>query len=362
MRTVCKENMCTGCMACIESCPKQAITIKDTLSAYNAIINEEKCVNCNICSSVCQVCSSVLKIKPLDWYQGWSSNNSLRLRSSSGGAGTSIANGFVGREGIVCSCSFVDGNFNFDFASSEDEVRKFTGSKYFKSNPTGIYKRTKDFLKQKKRVLFIGLPCQVAALKKYVGEDLSDLLYTVDLICHGSPSPKLLDYFFEEYGISLSDINDISFRKKTRFKLFNDYKKVIPDTVQDTYTYAFLSSLDYTENCYSCQYACGERVGDVTIGDAWGTELSKAEQRQGISLLIIQTKKGRDLVKWSDMHLEPIDSRMATEANHQLVSPSLKHPKRELFFKMISNGSGFNKTIAKCCRNVLQTKDKIYIN
>jgi len=64
--------------------------LKDTLSAYNAIINEEKCVNCNICSSVCQVCSSVLKIKPLDWYQGWSSNNSLRLRSSSGGAGTSL--------------------------------------------------------------------------------------------------------------------------------------------------------------------------------------------------------------------------------------------------------------------------------
>lgn len=349
MRTVCEKNMCTGCMACIESCPKKAVTIKDSLIAYNACVNEEKCVNCNICVSVCQVNGQVEKKKTVDWYQGWSSNNGLRLRSSSGGAGTSLAIGFVNQGGVVCSCSFVDGKFVFGFAESEEEVRQFTGSKYVKSNPNGVYKRTKDFLKNEKRVLFIGLPCQVAAVKKYIGEDLSDLLYTVDLICHGSPSPKLLDCFFEEYGVSLSDLNDISFRKKTRFKIFNDYKKVVPDTVQDTYTYAFLSSLDYTDNCYSCQYACGERVGDVTIGDAWGSELSQEEKRQGISLLLIQTEKGHDLVNWSDMHLESIDSKKATEANHQLMNPSPKHPKRELFFSLISKGKGFNKAISKCC-------------
>lgn len=349
MRTVCEKNMCTGCMSCIDACPKGTIKLKDSLVAYNAYIDEEKCVNCNICVKLCQVNTRVAKKKTIDWHQGWSSNSKIRLKSSSGGAGTSLATGFVKQGGVVCSCSFVDGKFGFEFVSSEEEIGRFTGSKYVKSNPSGIYKRLKDFLKNGKKVLFIGLPCQVAAVKNYVGLSLLDSLYTVDLICHGSPSPKLLSYFFEEYDVSLSNIKDISFRKKTIFKLYNDYKKVVPDTVQDSYTYAFLSSLIYTENCYSCQYACGERVADVTIGDAWGSELSQKEKRQGISLLLIQTEKGRDLLKWSDMHLEPIDLKKAIEANHQLMYPSKKHPKHDLFFYLIGKGKKFNKAISKCC-------------
>lgn len=349
MRTVCKENMCAGCMACVESCPKHAIKIEDSLVAYNACIDGANCIHCDVCTNVCQMNNKAEKRATVSWYQGWSSDRDVRIKSSSGGAGTSLALGFVHHGGVVCSCVFTDGTFVFDFAENENEVEKFTGSKYVKSNPLGVYKKIKNFLKNERKVLFIGLPCQVAAVQKFVGEKLLESLYTVDLICHGTPSPQLLDLFFKEYGLSLTDIHNISFRKKTRFKIFNDYKKVVPDSIQDSYTYAFLSSLDYTENCYSCQYACGERVGDITIGDAWGSELSQEEKRQGISLLLIQSEKGKELLDWSDMHLEPVDLKKATESNHQLMYPSAKHPKQDLFFSILDKGKGFNKAISKCC-------------
>ena len=42
MKTVCENDKCTGCMACIDKCPQDAIMIKDTMVAYNAVINENK--------------------------------------------------------------------------------------------------------------------------------------------------------------------------------------------------------------------------------------------------------------------------------------------------------------------------------
>ena len=52
---------------------------------------------------------------------------------------------------------------------------------------------------------------------------------------------------------------------------------------------AFLCSLMYTDNCYECKYAKLERVSDLTIGDAWGTELTE-EMKQGVSLALSQTR------------------------------------------------------------------------
>lgn len=352
MRTVCKENMCTGCMACVEACAEHAIKINDSLVAYNACIDEEKCINCNACTKICQVNEKVEKKSAIAWNQGWSSDSEIRFKSTSGGAGTSLASGFVKRGGVVCGCTFANGKFVFDFAENEGEVQKFVGTKYVKSNPYGVYKEIKRYLNNGQKVLFIGLPCQVAGVKKFVGDKLLDLLYTVDLICHGSPSPNLLNKFFEEYNMSLEDIHEIKFRNKADYKIYNDYKKVVPDSVVDSYSHVFLFSLAHTENCYSCEYACAERVGDVTIGDSWGSELSQEEQLKGISLLLVQSEKGRELLEWSDMHLESVDIKKAIDSNVQLRKPSQKHEKRELFFKVIGKGKGFNKAFSKCCPKV----------
>lgn len=167
MNTVCEENKCTGCMACMEMCPKKAIKIEDTLDSYNAVISDELCIKCNACLQVCQnVNANTTFRQTITWYQGWSRNANDRKESSSGGAAYELAKAFIKRGGTVFSCTFFNGEFVFDEASKLSELRKFSGSKYVKSNPNGIYKNIRGKLKSGENILFIGLPCQVAALKK----------------------------------------------------------------------------------------------------------------------------------------------------------------------------------------------------
>lgn len=359
MKTVCELNKCAGCMACVDICPKGAIKIKDSLSAYNAEIDENKCIGCNACHKVCQANHPAKAKAPIDWHQGWTENAETRKECSSGGAATAISKGFLENGGIVCGCTFNEGRFIFEFAENEDELKKFIGSKYVKSDPMGIYKEIKSRLKREEKVLFIGLPCQVAALKNYVSTDLSDKLYTIDLICHGTPSPKVLDIFLKQYGLTLSSLKDIKFRVKAKFQIYGDYKGIITKGVSDRYSIAFLNALTYTENCYRCPYAKTERVSDVTLGDSWGSELAIEEQKNGVSLILSQTEKGNELLKMANLHLEAVDIEKAIANNHQLEYPSFKPNGREKFFKGLKkhnfNALVFRRFPKQCLRqNVKQ--------
>lgn len=346
MKTVCKLDMCAGCMACIDICPKKAITIKDDLVSYNAIINENMCIECGACYKVCQYNNSPNMKSPEVWYQGWAEDEEIRKSSSSGGYATAIANAFIDNGGIVCSCIFKSGKFLFDFATNIVELKNFSGSKYVKSNPTGIYKSIKCRLKKGEKILFIGLPCQVSALRIFVGKELENNLYTCDLICHGTPSPKLLNMFLLQYGKELPTLNEISFRKKAKFMMSSNNKGIITDGVSDKYSIAFLNSLIYTENCYACKYAKQKRVSDLTLGDSWGSNLNKVEKEKGISLVLCQTIKGRELLKKAKIHIENVDLKKSIENNHQLERPSEKPVGRKNFFKQLTYKK-FNKVVFK---------------
>lgn len=347
MKTVCTKDNCTGCMACVESCPKNAIKIVDELDSYNAIINEEQCVNCDLCRKVCQNNRNVKFTQPIMWKQGWARDTLVRSSSSSGGVAQAIERAFVRTGGIVCSCAFEKGTFGFMFAESEKEVEKFKGSKYVKSNPSGIYKKIKEYLIAGRKVLFVGLPCQVEAVKCYVGEKLDNSLYTVDLICHGSPSPKVLDMFLAQYDIDTPKLSDIQFRNKNNFAVREGTSYIVQKGVLDKYSISFLNSISYTENCYHCQYANIMRVSDITLGDSWGSNLDIQEQRKGISLILNQTQKGKELLEQSELELMDVELNRAIEHNHQLRHPSIKPNTREIFFSEIKNGKNFNAIVRK---------------
>ena len=343
-RTVCKKDMCAGCMACIEMCPKDAIKIEDSLLAYNAIIDTDKCIDCTACHKVCQSNYPASLMSPIHWKQGWSRQMKIRSQSSSGGIAAAIEKAFVRDGGIVCSCTFSNGNFCFEFAETEEEIQKFIGSKYVKSNPIGIYKIIKKTLKSKK-VLFVGLPCQVSAVRNFVGECLSPNLYTVDLICHGSPSPKVLEIFLKQHDVDLEQSSDISFREKTKYQLIlNNHHIGVPGTL-DRYSISFLNMLIYTENCYQCSYARKERVSDITLGDSWGSELSEEEKKRGISLVLCQNEKGKELLDRSGLHLEDVNIEKAIASNHQLSYPSEKPDERDYFFEKLQDNGNYDRIV-----------------
>lgn len=345
MRTVCEINKCTGCAACLDACSKKAINIADGVDFYNAIIDEALCVNCGLCKKVCQKANSVSLRKPMRWYQGWADDD-VRKESSSGGYAAAIMRAFISKGGYICACRFLDGVFKY-LITNNANVQDFVGSKYVKSNPNGCYKKIDNILKSGKKVLFIGLPCHVAGLKLYIDSRLENQLYTIDLICHGSPSPKLIKSFLEEKGYSIEKIKDIKFRKKNKFNVYTDYKCIVTEGTRDRYTMGFLRGLFYTENCYECRYAQLERVGDLTIGDSWGTELT-SEEAGGISLALCQTDKGIELLEISGVILKNVDIDRAIMANRQLDTPYIKPKEREIFFKEYKKNGRFSRAVAKC--------------
>lgn len=346
MQTVCKLNQCTGCAACISKCRKNAIHIEDNLKAYNAVIDETLCVNCGQCENVCPTNHSASFMQPIMWKQGWSEDESIRANASSGGLASALSVGFIKNGGAVCACVFKNGEFVFDFALSIDDIKKFAGSKYVKSNPIGIYQKINEYLINNRKVLFIGLPCQAASVKAYTQNH--DMLYTVDLICHGTPSLKMLKMFLEEKGYKLENMKDVKFRNKANFHLSDGFKSIDSPSVRDMYTHAFLKSLCYTENCYSCKYARQERVSDITLGDSWGSQLSAEEQSKGISLILCQTAKGQELLSMASLCLKDVDIERAVANNKQLNKPSPKPAEYELFYRTLFKKKNFNKAVGKC--------------
>lgn len=344
---VCDENRCTGCRACMDKCSKNAITIKDDISTFNAVIDTDKCVDCGICHSVCPNNNPVELKRQISYCQGWSENETERKSSSSGGFAAAISKLFIQLSGVVCSCTFENGEFIFKIAEKESETECFKGSKYVKSNPNGIYKKVEAYLKNGTKVLFIGLPCQVAGVKNFINKSLSDKLYTIDLICHGTPSVKLLNQYLKQYHLNLEDISKIDFRNNNTYNLQINNKPLINSRTQDLYTYTFLTSLIYTENCYSCKYATVERVGDITIGDSWGSNLDKAEVEKGVSLILCQTEKGKELLNKLPFNYQNVDIETAINQNKQLQHPSKMPKQREQFLLNISKGNSFDFALAK---------------
>lgn len=338
VKTVCELNQCNGCMACVEKCPKQSISIVDSIRALNATIDEQRCIHCNVCKMVCPRISFVKGNKPIEWKQGWAVNE-IRRKSSSGGAAFAIIKSFIEKGGYVASCLFKDGQFLFDITNDLEYAKNFSGSKYVKSNPTGIYKKIQKLLEEKK-VLFIGLPCQVAGLKNFIVKQ--ENLYTIDLVCHGTPSEKLLEKYLYENGYSIKKLQNIQFRKNTEFGIFVDQEKIAYPKVMDDYLCTFLTGINYTENCYSCRFASIERVSDITLGDSWGSEYLE-EEHAGISLILIQSIKGKELMNDASIELKDVCLESAIYNNHQLSEPSSCPRNRSWFMNMIEKDITYKK-------------------
>lgn len=332
MKTVCEKNKCVGCMECISICPKSAIVVKDELSHYNAYINTDLCVNCSRCHSSCQNNRNIEMNEPIEWYQGWANDVEVRKSSSSGGAASAIERAFIENGGYVCSCFFDTGEFKFKIAKTIEELNGFSGSKYVKSNPLGIYEKALKELQNNKKLLFVGLPCQAEAIRNYCSK-YEENLYTIDLICHGTPSPILLNDYLTQIGIDIKKTDDIKFRLKGSFHVDSNAKPTASKGTVDRYSLAFLCSVDYTENCYECKFAGIKRGSDLTLGDSWGSKLSVDEQRKGISLILVQSDKGRELLRLANLNLTDVNLDEARKSNGQLNAPCQKTEKTDTFFK-----------------------------
>lgn len=362
---ICSKEKCTGCFACFNICPKQAISMKeDGFGNIYPIINNDKCINCGLCKKICPSLNhkSIQFNNPKKVYAMYSKNISIRESSTSGGIATTLSKYIIENKGIVYGAGNIFDNESFGFCRIDkvDDLFKIQGSKYVHCYINSIFKQIKTDLNDKKKVMFIGTPCQVSGLKNYLLKEYDNLI-TIDIICHGVPSQKLLfDDLSNNYNINKKDFEYITFRDANGFhlKIYKNIENLHNKIVLlskyanlDHYYKNFLRGNIYRDNCYNCNYARKERISDITIGDFWGlSQESKIydDIYRGISSVIVLTDKGLNLINKAISFFE-YEERPYEEAyshNEQLNNP-MKKKKQYYIYKDNYLTKGFHKTFRK---------------
>lgn len=333
---ICDINECTGCCACLNICPTSAIEmLPNERGELCPRIQEEKCIHCNKCRQICPSINVIRKTQSKLCYAAWTKDLNDRIHCASGGVITGLSRFFIKEVGRVYSAFFEDGKFNFSSLNCENDLDICRGSRYVQAFVGGNFKNVKEDLLIGKNVLFIGTPCQIAGLKKYLKTDYSNL-YTVDFVCHGVPPFEYLKQWHEKF--SKEKCFSATFRGKNNYMLsFFDNKKLIyrKSSEYDFYFSAFLSNIIQRESCYSCQYASIERVADITVGDFWGIGKTENVPLGRASLVLINTQKGNLL--WDkireDFYYEKREIWEARKGNKQLNAPAVRNKERDLFLE-----------------------------
>lgn len=330
------KNNCTGCGACMISCPTGCISMRENkLSEIVPYINLEKCIACKKCVNTCPQNKQLSYSTPYKCYVAWSKKSDDRIKSASGGIATVMARYQLENNNYFYGCDY-DCNINLKhfLVNSEKDISKIRGSKYSQSNSYDIYLDVKEKLKDGK-VVFVGTPCQVAGLKSIIGKSNENLI-TVDLVCHGTPPNEYLKKHI--HNLNIKKIDKILFRGEYDQKLtILENENIIyqKDKTKDTYFSAFYANMISRNSCYDCKYAKGSRISDITIADFWGLKklnnIDKMSNRP--SLILINTNRGLKYFNEIKQYLiyEERDVQEGIKGNGRLNNPPGKNIKARIF-------------------------------
>lgn len=301
------KSKCTGCFGCMNACKADAIEMKLSEEGFFLPkIDNEKCTSCGLCAEHCPVIvdknvhSKKYEEDDIKIYAANSTDDEIRFESSSGGVFTELCRRIIKGGGAVYGAAW-DGELGVKHVCAEDEtvIRRLRSSKYVQSNIKSAYKDVLHKLKEGRRVLFSGTPCQVAALKTFTDDES---LVTVDVLCHGIPSRTVYDEYLKYIGQD-SEIKSYTFRDKglgwSKYRVEAEkedgtiYRCI---TKEDPFFHGFICDLYINEPCYNCRFANIPRVGDITLGDYWKAPERFMDER-GVSLVFANDKKGYDLLR-----------------------------------------------------------------
>ena len=340
-----KVKTCTGCFACLERCPQKAIYFHITPEGfYKPQVDTEKCINCGLCIKQCP--TEHPQFANDDTPECFAAAFPERATSSSGGIFPMLAQKILAQGGYVCGAAW-DEFFNVKhiIISQASELTKLQKSKYIQSNIKGIYPQIEKLLQANKKVLFSGTPCQVAGLKSFLKKEYQNLL-TIDIVCHGVPSPKVLQKYIQERALNTDEkILSIDFRNKeagwfpslSSVKIVTNKRVFYNPDKEDSFMVAFLKDLSLKPSCSNCPFAKFPRQGDITLGDFWGIKhyKSKLDDKKGTSLLLLNNSKGKEFIKslkQDFIFCEKVPLKHAVYGNPSLVKATSMHKNREQFF------------------------------
>ncbi len=307
-------NNCTGCAACMNMCPKDAISMNPNQDGFlMPVVDEQKCILCGKCLNLCPLrkrpnIGPYEEVKEV--YAAWIKDKETLSRSASGGIFPLLAEKTFAQGGVVYGAAWDKNDWSLHTvcATNMEEARPIQGSKYVQAETGFVFREIKEKLKTGIPILFTGTSCQVGGLYAYLGGN-HNLLTTVDLICSGVPSPA----FFKKYikwreELHDSSITSFEFRSKKNgwgggieFCFYNGISKMIP-LHKDEYGHLFINHFIQRPSCFVCKFrGTSKRLADITIGDFWGIGQHdipfEHEKSQGVSVVLSNTTKGKAIIE-----------------------------------------------------------------
>lgn len=373
---------CTGCNACKLSCPKNCIEMEQNEEGFfYPYIDCDKCISCDMCRRICPELSPPIKSTPNSdcTFMALSKNVEQSILSSSGGAFAAIATWAIETKGAVIFGASLEPDFSVQTIGVDhvSDIRRIQGSKYVQCITGDSYRKVQSLLTEGRFVLYSGTPCQIAGLYAFLKKDYDKLL-TIDIICHGVSSPGFFKkYIKETENATGRKLEKVTFRtkffgngRKSYFFMSHYFidksghektkKAKLIRTENDVYFNIYLKGKGFRECCYNCQYACVERIGDITVGDCD----SQIEYESGAdvtnSTLILNSRKAKQFWKKMNRYFNysPMDLAEETKRNHQLVHPFQRPNERNdvyrdlysMNWEMFANKYSKRTTLADRCK------------
>lgn len=388
MINIVNKHDCVGCNACVQRCPKKCITMKEDEQGFiYPKVDLDRCIDCHLCEKVCPVLNQKGPREPMEVYAAKNKNKEAQLRSSSGGIFFALAESVINQGGVVFGARF-DNNWEVihDYADTIEGIKAFQGSKYVQSRIEDSFIKVEQFLKSGRKVMFTGTPCQVAGLHLFLKKSYGPQLLSVDLVCHGVPSPRVwreyLMYITRPKGASAGKntvfsslnkrpvITGISFRdKRLGWEKYgfsvravateeSDKNSVFQSDInngkeqellfepldKNLFMQGFLKDLYLRPSCYACPAKCGKSHSDITLADFWGIKRQHPDiyDEKGVSLVLVNTDLG-------SVTLNKIDiSKKLTTYNDALLGNKAIEMSANIPFQSLIFWSKFNKDSITC--------------
>lgn len=353
---------CNGCKLCKEVCPKSAIEYEiDTEGFWFPKVDYGKCVSCGVCIKKCPHITPVQrKTENPKIYAAWSKDVEIRLASTSGGIFHELAKNILENDGYVAGCAYED---NFKGAKhvlihSMEELPPLMVSKYVESDTEGIYKHVKQVLDKGNKVLFVGAPCQAAAMYSYLGKEYDNLIIC-DFICRGANSPKAhkkyVEYLENKYGAPMIRLRSKDKRngwnKFGQSAIFANGKEYFADRQSDLRIVAYhFGNLMMRTSCNNCKFKSIPRVAsDITLADFWSISPEAVDDiEKGISLVMLNTPKAEKIFKNIVERIGYVEKRLedALCGNRAIFTSAPKGKNRDLFLSELDD-MPFDKLVEK---------------
>ena len=389
MKLVLNKKKCTGCGVCALKCPTHAICMEmDDEGFFYPIIDTDKCIRCGLCDKTCHLNAQHENANsPISVYAATNNDYRTLLKCSSGGVFGALSEYVLEHQG-VCYGVTLDGlKAKYLRVRDSIELDKLFGSKYIQADIGNTYSLIEKDCLEGRKVLFVGTPCLVAGLKSFLKKDYQNL-FTVDIVCHGTPSGMYFESYIEYLQNRLhGKIINFRFRDKSKYGIGcissceiekrHTRKNIVLTNQLLNYYYFYMYADSYRESCYQCKYTNINRVSDITLGDFWGIEKldTTLNVSHGCSAVIINTIKGESLLEiiGETCKLEKREIGEVLIRNSALQSNVKRSSTRDTIYKeLVNEGFGytvknrykpsFSQSIRRIAKGVLPTSIQETIN